>query len=201
MQSPFSSAASILLLIPIIFHEIRICFCKNNTQSNFTTLLELCFCQSLHLTPDGLSPEKHFCISFCGQGNAFFVASWECLIHWDSPVHCQIRTYHLSVQLTALGSLITSKPRQIFFATFWRNFVCSVTTVINIFLKCIYVCVYIYIYIHKVFKSSVFILGPFSGSIISAVTVYRIKATWVSPWTCIREGYSRDRSTLHSHLE
>lgn len=137
MQSPFPSAASILLPILIAVHEIRIPFCKNITQSNFTTLLELCFYQSLHLTADGLSSEKHFCIPFCSQGNIFFVASWERLTCWDSPVHCQIRAYYLSVQLTALGSLITSKPKQIFYATCWRNFVRSVTTVINISLKCI----------------------------------------------------------------
>lgn len=134
MQSPFPSAASILFPILIVIHEIRIPFSKNITQSNFTTLLELCFCQSLPLTPNGLSPEKHFCISFCSQGDTL-VASWERLTHWDLPLHCWIRAFYLSGQLTALGSLITSKPRQIFYAICWRNFVCSVTTIKNIFLK------------------------------------------------------------------
>lgn len=111
IQSSFPSAASILFPILIVGHEIRIPFTKDVTQSNFTTLLELCFCQSLHLTPDGLSPEMHCCISFCSQGSIFSVASWESLTHWDLPVHCWIRAYRSSVQLTALGSLITSKPR------------------------------------------------------------------------------------------
>lgn len=102
------------------------------------------------------------------------MASWELLTHWDSQAHCWIRASHLSVQLTALSSLIVSKTRQILYVICWRNFACSVKTIITIFLK-----IYIYTHPHApIIKTILLFQKHFSGPTTSEVSVYQDQGYW-----------------------